>query len=288
MTVKAIVIADTFNKRVPSARITTFEIYAPRFLLAEINTHRVLARSAASSRAIPVAKRIEAVLEDPFVPNAFGKNKPGMQADETLGDFETELAQTVWRGAVTSAVTSAEILAKLKVHKQLANRLLEPFAHFYGVVTATEWDNFYKLRVSPEAQPEFKDLATAMQDAQAASCPREAKWHLPYNPDYGLDIDLALKVCSARCARVSYRSFDGKLSALEDDKRLCADLIAGGHMSPFDHCAVADNVTAKSWDNPEWHRQFWGWIPYRVQIEQEQGYLGRRSSFAEIAPELLA
>lgn len=302
MTSKAVVIGDTFNPSVITSRITTFEVYAPRFLLAELNTHRVLSRSAASSRAIPVLKRVEMVRQDPWIPSVFGKNKPGMSADEELSDAESVAAEDVWRGAITAQLLAAEELAKLGVHKQLANRLLEPYAHFYGVVTATELDNFWKLRVSPAAQPEFKELATAMQEALYDSKPRDAKWncnhHLPYNPDYGLDLEVALRVCSARCARVSYKSFDGKLSTAVEDIKLCERLIAEGHLSPFDHCAFADDVVKKQagilrvqknyWTRPEDHRQFWGFIPYRVQVEKDLGMVCRRSSFDAIDDDLVA
>lgn len=299
MTSRAIVLADTFNEYVPSAQITSFEVYAPRFLLAELNTHRVLSRSAASSRAIPVPKRIQAVRDDPFIPSTFGSNKPGMQAGAPLGDAETIAAEHVWRGAITSAILSAEHLAKLGVHKQLANRLLEPYAHFYGVVTGTEWENFWKLRVSEEAQPEFKELATAMQTALADSKPRNSKFirHLPYGPDYGCALEEAQKIASARCARVSYKSFDGKLSQAVDDIDLCQRLIDQGHMSPFDHCAMPDAIAERQagilrvqkfyWANPEDHRQFYGWIPFRVQVERKLGVICRRSSFAAIPDQLV-
>jgi len=294
MTVRAKVIADTYNERVPSARITTFEIYAPRFLLAELNTHRVLSRSAASSRAIPVSKRVDMVRQDPWVPSAFGKNKPGMSSDEVLGDEESHAAEQIWRGSIDSVLYSAELLAQLGVHKQLANRLLEPYAHFYGVVTATEWENFYNLRVSEAAQPEFKELASAMQEAHWESNARV--WppgHLPYNPDYGCELQTALAICSARCARVSYKSFDGKLSQHHEDVKLCERLILEGHLSPFDHCAFADEpyCDAKGdwrWKKPEDHRQYWGWIPYRVQIERGLGMKCRRSSFAPLDPEMVS
>lgn len=305
MASKAKVIAHTCNEYVPSSQAVTFEIYAPRFLLAEINTHRLLSRSAQSSRAIPVMKRVDLVRNDPFVPLAFGKNKPGMSADEVLAEDENASAESVWRGALSTMLVSAEELAGLGVHKQLANRLVEPFAYFYGVVTATEWDNFWMLRISPAAQPEFKELAEAMQTALADSKPRSSAfsghYHLPYNPDYGLDIDAALKVCSARCARVSYKTTDGKISSMVDDLDLCNRLTGEWHLSPFDHCAKADTLVKKPyytprppltrkwfWENPEDQRQYWGFVPYRVDVEKQLGVMCRRSSFQHIPDELVA
>lgn len=304
MTSKATVITHTYNEYVPSAQAATFEVYAPRFLLAEINTHRLLSRSAQSSRAIPVLKRAEMVRNDPFIPLEFGKNKPGMSANEAIGDVESVAAESVWRGALMTMLVSAEELAGLGVHKQLANRLLEPFAHFYGVITATEWENFWTLRLSPEAQPEFKELAQAMQTALADSKPRSSmhsgNYHLPYCPDYGMDIDAALKVCSARCARVSYKTVEGKLSNTVDDIALCERLLKQWHLSPFDHPAKADTLVKKPyytprppamrkwyWENSEDQRQYYGFVPYRVQVEKELGVMCRRSSFAPIEDELV-
>lgn len=278
------IIADTEGV-IPEARITTFEIYAPRFLLAEINTHRVISKSAQSSRAIPVKKRIAAVTADPYIPAVFGKNQPGMQAQEALSDADSIAAKYRWERAAHDATISAELLANLGVHKQLANRVLEPFAYFYGVLTATEWDNFWQLRRSAEAQPEFRELADKMFDAYAASTPRVAPHHLPYcdTVPAGTHIELLLKISAARCARVSYKTFDGKLSIPEEDVALCDRLLVDGHLSPFDHPAACDELRYdQHWMSPGDHRQYWGWIPYRVDIEEKLGVKCRRDSYAKI------
>lgn len=293
MTIEVKVIEKTAHPQVPSAEITTFQIYAPRFLLAEINTHRVLSRSAQSSRAVPVARRIQLVKDDPFIPETFGKNKKGMSADENLDDINTQSARIWWNCSMSAALCSAEALAGLGVHKQLANRLIEPYAHFYGVITGTEWDNFWNLRISPAAQPEFRALATEMKREYDATSPRRLRHHLPYRNDYGEDLERAFKVSAARCARVSYKSFDtGALSLADDDLRLCDDLTRDGHLSPFDHPARADTVCYRQvkimrvqkahWLMPEQHRQYWGWIPKRVDVERELGIVCRRSSFEPI------
>lgn len=280
------VIADTIGE-INEARITTFEIYAPRYILAEINTHRVIAKSAQSSRAIPVKKRIEMVRNDPYIPPAFGKNKAGMQATETLTDADSIAAEYRWRAAMGHAVQQAEALGQLGVHKQQANRLLEPFAYFYGVLTATEWDNFWHLRRNPEADPGFEDLANKMWDAYQASTPREALFHLPYAWDLNLPSWERMKISAARCARVSYKTFDGKLSTFADDVALCDRLLAQPHLSPFDHPATRDFIHStqtgeKFWKHPGDHRHFWGWKPYRVEIERELGITCRRDSYAGI------
>lgn len=289
------IIADSVHPQVPSARITTFETYAPRYLLAEINTHRVLARSAASSRAIPVSKRIEMVDTDPYVPPAFGKNQPGMVSSEDLNARDNEAADTIWRIAAGYAIRCAEALNKLSVHKQQANRLLEPFAYVHGVITATELDNFWNLRLASNADPAFVELATKMKEAYDVSVPVARNNHLPYTDDLDMDafsLEQLRQVSASRCARISYTYHDGKPFDLYRDIARCEQLVSDKHMSPFDHVATADTVewwkessrTKGYWETPEAHRQFWGWIPYRVEIERRTRYVGRRSSFRGFSP----
>jgi thymidylate synthase ThyX len=281
------VVADTICT---ASRITTFEIYAPRYILAEINTHRVIAKSAQSSRAIPVKKRIAMVQADPYIPDVFGRNRPGMQSNETLSNGDTIAAEYRWKAAMNHAVQQAQALEQLGVHKQQANRLLEPFAYFYGVLTATEWDNFWDLRCHLDADPAFYDLAGKMHDAYVLSVPREDVFHLPYcdNLSGWHSVETRLNISAARCARVSYKTFDGKVSTSEDDEELCKKLKGSPpHLSPFDHPAMADTTytvpTGETyWSNPGDQRQFWGWTPYRVEIERELGITCRRDSYAQI------
>lgn len=294
MTVRATVVADT---EMNSARITTIEIYCPRVILAEINTHRILTKSVASSRAIPVKKRIANVKADPYMP-VFGKNKKGMQQDETLDTVTQAQAGQIWCGAMTACVHAAEALESLEAHKQHANRVIETFCHIPAVITATEWDNFWLLRDSSQAQPEFEALAKAMRKALDESRPSAGGVHLPYViPSEGIastelaklmNIGRACEISSARCARVSYRTVEGLVSTYDADATLCKRLLEQFHMSPFDHPAFADTAIPTlldghgwhKWARPRDHRQYWGWIPYRVQVEQELGIKGRRDSFA--------
>jgi hypothetical protein len=126
-------------------RLTTFEVTFPRIVLAEFNTHRVLSRNSASSRAIPVEKQIAKIESDLFLPVYWGKNQKGMQADEELSPTLIEMSEFCWAGASEMAVARARTLLDLGVHKQITNRLLEPFMWHTAVVTATEWDNaFYQ------------------------------------------------------------------------------------------------------------------------------------------------
>jgi hypothetical protein len=287
------VITDTVHPDVPSSRITTFQVYAPRYLLAEVNTHGVLAKSAASSRAIPIKKRIEMVQREPWVPDAFGKNRPGMQSTELLGDDVQKEAIRIWSDAIEDALEHAARLQELEVHKQYANRVLEPYTYYSGVLTGTEWDNFWWLRISEDADPGFKVLASKMKEAYDASTPVVRPYHLPYITDEeyetNKDLLILMKVAAARCARVSYVSLEtGKPTTVAEDLELVKKLTkpTGAHLSPFDHPAKSDRCSQEliaggnyHWRNPTLHGRFWGWIPYRYDLERQLGITSRRSSF---------
>jgi thymidylate synthase ThyX len=281
------IVGDTVSPHVKTARITSFEIYAPRFLLAEINTHRILAKSAQSSRAIPVEKRIEGVVNDPFIPH-FGKNNRGMQSNSVLDEAVRLSAERVWVDHIANTVIAARVLKDKEAHKQWVNRMLEPYAHFYGVITGTEWENFWNLRTSESAQPEFQELAKLMLKAYNDSKPLSAHYHLPFIEDerHQFGIRSCFKISSARCARVSYKNHDGTEFDATKDLQLCEDLISGGHLSPFDHPATADTLRSDDGDYffrfPKDHRQFYGWMPHRVDIEKEKGWTLRRCPFEPI------
>jgi hypothetical protein len=225
-------------------RLTSYQVTFPRIVLAELNTHCMLERNSASSRAIPIPKRIAAVKGDPFVPEAFGRNQKGMQPGEALDGKEAEKARELWETAASDACYNAERLAALGVHKQYANRLLEPFSWHTAVITATDWDNFFHLRVNPLAQGEICKAAEMMLAARNASEPRSlnhGEWHAPYVlPNEAFDLEVrgvdVAAVSAARCARVSYLTQNGEKSIAED-LGLYARLVEGGHMSPLGHPA---------------------------------------------------
>ena len=138
------------------ARLTTMEVRYPRFIHSEMMTHRVFSRNAASSRAVPIKKMIAAVREEPAMPIFWGKNQSGMAArEEIVGDARVR-AETEWRRALDNALETAEQLSSSEVdlHKQLVNRILEPFAWITVIITATEWANFFTQRLHADAQPE--------------------------------------------------------------------------------------------------------------------------------------
>lgn len=274
---QAKILADSITRA--RHRLTTFEVTFPRFILAEFNTHRMLSRNAASSRAVPVKKRIEAVENDPFVPEMWGTNKPGMQAGDLLSQEQSDIARTVWQRAREVAIMSARQLERAGVHKQLANRLLEPFSWVTVVASATDWDNFFNLRCHPDAQPEFQKIACMMRDVYGAHTPQLAKggqWHLPYIQPYEQDYNtpgvtghrLAL-ISAARCARVSYITHDGKRDASKD-LELYDKLVTAGHLSPLEHPAQSQGAFPNESGN------FTGWTQLRKLIPFEYNPLGHR------------
>ena len=269
MQTKAEIIAHTSHPKYKDRRIVTFQLTMPRYLLAELNTHRLLVKSAESSRAIPVKKRIEMVRNHPYIPYAFLENKPGMQADKILDKHNADMAREFWEMAAKSAAAYAESLEILGVHKQQANRILEPFSWVRVCVTATEWDNFFKLRASHDADPEFEILAREMKRVLADSRPKVSKYHLPYVEQELQDkysANQLMKISAARCARISYKPFTESKSSPEKDLELVdKKLIPMMHLGPFDHPATAAN-----WRTWKQTRQYHGWLPYRVDLEKRE------------------
>jgi thymidylate synthase ThyX len=246
--ITAKIILDSINPM--DVRLTTFELTYPRFIHSEFMTHRMLSRNAASSRAIPVEKMIAAVAENPAQPERWGANQKGMQAYEECSNALA--CSTLWNQARFGAIDHAKEMVMLGLHKQIANRLLEPWAHITVVCTGTEYKNFFALRAHPMAQPEFQVLAFRMLNAYLKSKPQNllwGAWHLPYiRPDdeielinLGIDRNKCLpKISAARCARVSYLNQNG-VRNIDDDIALYDRLVAGKplHASALEHPAKA-------------------------------------------------
>ena len=241
MAIKATILADSVSPQ--GKRITTFETTFPRFILAEFNTHRMLSRNAASSRAIPVEKMMQRVRNDPAMPVHWGANQKGMQAGEELSEYHIKDVKSNWDFARQDALAAVRQLNNIGLHKQVANRLLEPWMWITVICTATEYANFFKLRAHPDAQPEFQKLAFMMKEAYESSEPvaltaPDTFWHLPLvSPeDNDLPISDLCKVAVGRAARVSYLTHDGKRDP-QADIDLCDRLLSSGHLSPFEHVA---------------------------------------------------
>jgi thymidylate synthase ThyX len=245
-------------------------------------THRVFSRNASSSRAIPVKKQIQMIADNPVVPLAFTKNKAGMQGGEALEGKAEELARKAWDFAMFHALDKAKMLADLEVHKQYANRILEPFAHITVVCTATDYDNFFALRIHEAAQPEIHELARQMYEAYKTNLPNTlavGQYHLPFitEEDYSENTEafakirqedyslLQVKRSVARCARVSYLNHEGTVPTIEQDLQLYERLVGAApiHASPAEHQAMAtDDASLRSGN-------FRGWVQYRQTLKDQ-------------------
>ena len=246
--------------------LATLLLRYPRCIHDEFLTHRVFSRNASSLRAVPVAKLIQDVVNDPFMPIYWGKNRKGMQADEELTGRELEDAKKFWDQAKNDALIYASELAGVGAHKQIANRVLEPFSHITVVVSATEWTNFFALRIHPTAEPHMRKLAEVMEEALVAAPAQMLKpgdWHLPFvsaedkvliasaHPQGGPEkhnalIDActqdAIKLSVARCASTSYKTVEGFDMTMERAVALHDKLVSSVplHASPCEHVAQAD------------------------------------------------
>lgn len=271
MNPSATIVADSVTDH--GARITTFELCYQRFIHSEVMTHRAFSRNAMSSRAVPVAKMIEQVRNHPATPSHWGMNQPGMQASIEADAEVLLISKGYWDGAARDAADTAEKMNRLGLHKQVVNRILEPFQWMRTIVTATEWDNFFELRLHSDAQPEFQVLAGLIKDAMDASVPVERErgrlnsgkwcelWHLPYVTDSEratLREELP-KISAARCARVSYLTHDGQNPDIHKDLALFDRLVGSVplHASPIEHQACPAEH--------KYHRSgnFKGWVQYR-------------------------
>lgn len=300
--ISAEIIADSKNEY--GNRLTTFKLTMPRMILAEFNTHRMISKNSASSRAIPFERMLEMVEKTPFIPIKWMKDHKGMQGNEyfdkneifgfidRLGCGDTTTMTEKWLDARDYAVDYAKMLSKAGLTKQMCNRLLEPFMYHTVIATATEWENFFALRANDAAEIHMQNLAYKMLDAYNESNPvllKAGEWHAPLGGslDYvkGLNTvgtmlhktkvgedeleKLAVKIATANCARVSYTTVgDGnKEPNYDNDVKLHDNLSNAGHMSPFEHCAMAP----ESWNFHEgkgerkqyWSGNFQGFTQYR-------------------------
>lgn len=253
----ATVIADTYY----STRITTLELVYPRYIHSELMTHRVFSRNASSSRATPIKVLLSEVRNDCTFFDYLGKNKSGMVAGEPLSTLECAEFRADWCNLAKYVANEIERLAaKYDVHKQTLNRALEPFSRIRTLVTATEWDNFFKLRLAVDAQPEMRNLALAMQTAMNVSDCKHNILHAPYAESlHGLDDRRRMMVSVAKCARVSYGRANGYPTSIDDDLELYTRLLNSGHLSPFEHVATAAGAK-------DHYANFVGWRSYRNQL----------------------
>ena len=294
--ISAKVIADSVSP--DGVRLTTFEVEFHRFVLAECNTHRVFSRNYQSSRAVPVQSMIDQVRENPAEPIHWGKAQAGMQAEEELDQMAIEQMRDMWAVAAKEAATSAQHMLSLGGHKQVINRILEPFIWTRGVITATEegFNSFFKLRLHRDAQPEIRRLAEFMADAYAESEPNYLKpemWHTPYFGDgywhkcMSVPLETAVKISSSCAAQVSYRKLD---DTAETAERIYGRLNfpKNGvypedpcHFSPAEHAAMCftgekciNNDTTPSSIGGNFQTTSWYQLRKMMEIGVESHYLG--------------
>lgn len=256
-------------------RLTTIEVTFHRFVLAEFNTHRAFSRNSASSRAIPVKKQLERIIDSPAFPISWPREIPGMQGGTELEGLDLEDAQALFTAlhkSVTDLITAyvdAHPDPEHRLHKSVLNRPLETFMWHTVVVTATEWDNFFGLRCSPMAQPEIRVAAEMMREVYHASVPTPrsvGEWHLPYvtseERDQVPERELR-KISVVRCARVS-SLHAGDVADREKDYRLF-DSLTGAvppHASPLEHVATPCDGSEAGDDLPA-HGNFSKWHQLR-------------------------
>lgn len=311
MTISAKVITHSISPCKKAPPIFSMQLRYPRFIHAELMTHRVFSRNASSSRAIPVNRLIQDIIDDPVYPSFWAKNQSGMQAIEECNDEviipdfpdfypypdydcgilwidNNTTKEDAWDEARLSAIKFAQAFNKAGYHKQIVNRLLEPFSHINVIVTSTDWNNFFGLRIHPHAQQEIRILADAIYNAQQESTPQTlnyGRWHLPYVTDeeissWNYTEETLIKLSVARCARVSYLTHEGKTPNIDADLALYEKLAVSTplHASPCEHqatpdimCDPLDNppTLESTWIHPEQHGNFTGWIQYRKTLPNE-------------------
>ena len=298
--IRAAVIANSVSA-ISGEEIVTFLVDFPRFILPEFNTHRVISKNGASSRAIPVAKSIETLFANPFTPIHFGQNKAGMTADNEVDKDTKRMAKFEWDFAARNAIDSAKTLNNLGIHKQVTNRVLEPFSYMRMVVTATEWDNFFWLRLHEDADPHINELARVMLFALQESIPTELQhgdYHVPFFGEgfwtpaiearYGVTAQQAIEHSMSCCAQTSYRKLDMSAEKTEDIiKKLfggarahssCAEHQASPMAVPMlnlipseyliaDYIQVMPEATHLDRHGNFWSNNFKHWSQYRDSIE---------------------
>lgn len=274
-------------------RLTTMELTYPRFVHSELLTHRAFSRSSASSRAIPLAKMLQQVNEDPVIPIRWGSEARGMQQGAELDAPERVVCQCEWLAARDMAVAQARSLGEQGLHKSLCNRLVEPYMWITVIVSATDWQNFFRLRCHPDAEPHIEKIAQMAREVYDRTTPTRVpagEWHRPFMPDLEEiteeimvaqgqgdipdscpdTLEIALNAISAaRVARVSYLTHDGKRD-WRKDLDLAYKLRRGsgfGHWAPTEHAA-------QSLDYEEPRRipvsgNFRGWKQYRKTFSNE-------------------
>lgn len=281
----------------------TFRLKYWRAIHSEVMTHRDFSRNAGSSRAIPVEKMLKQIRENPAGPSHWGKNEKGMQANyennafviipmNLIGSFEEYCIETrsetidsfkelrrncprelAWQFAAWLAASMSGAFSEAGYHKQIANRITEPYQYINVVLSSTEWDNFFKLRCHADAMPEFKDLAEEMRFKILESKPQVlqmGEWHLPliFEHEKPQPIEVKLKLSAARCASTSYKTVEGFDMSFDIAQRIFDKLVGSEplHASPTEHQAIYSDTVGNQ--SKLWQSNFRRpWVQYRKFIE---------------------
>lgn len=271
MTISVKIIEGSINQF--NKKITTFELTYPRFIHSEIMTHRVFSRNSASSRAIPTKRILHNILNDMATPIHWGKNQSGMQAFSELTPFKKWMTQKIWKISGYTSIGFAWILDKIGAHKQIVNRIIEPWSHITIILTTTELDNFFELRDHKDAQPEIALLSKKMKEAINNFKYKPLKndeWHLPYVTEVEKNkypLGTLIKISVARCARVSYLTHDGQLSTVDKDLKLYEKLVGSIplHASPAEHQATLILTE----NDKKYQGNFSGFVQFRKILEEK-------------------
>jgi thymidylate synthase ThyX len=253
MKITAKIIQSSFNYETGTT-IRTYELEYPRYIHSEFMTHRQFSRNSASSRAIPIAAMHQQILAADVEFVHYGMNQPGMQSKEELNLSDKTDVRALWFAARNYCLGISQTMASHKAHKQLANRVTEPWMMMKVVMTTTEEANWTWLRKHSDAQPEIHELAIAMDEAASKDTPldlHEGEWHVPYVDriitdegkllyhinDSEVSAEVAIKVSASCCAQVSYRKSDDsfeKAMAIYD-RLINSEPV---HASPVEHQAT--------------------------------------------------
>lgn len=270
--ITAKVILDSISE--DGIRLITLHLHYPRYILSEVDTHRMLSKNSRSSRARPVNSVMREVYDDPFIPSHWTAYQKGMQGQEITDpkaiefytDFITSLGKNIV-DAIELFNENCDAKGIPRLHKQVLNRYIENFASTDTIISGTDWKNFFNLRISSKTEPHFKELAEAMRKAMDESTPKVVpigNYHLPYITSEELEQN-SLADCKlasvARCARVSYAPFGSTEPDFKKDLELGKTLLKDRHMSAFEHIATPLFYGTQRVSN------FRGWKQYRQEVD---------------------
>ena len=252
----ATVLARTWNPKTKQ-EIITWELMYPRYIHSELMTHRQFSRNAASSRATPTKVLVEEVRKHPVFFDEVRLNQKGMTGGELVDNDVLKEFKSQWEDAANTAADYAENWLKMGIAKQTVNRILEPFLPIRTIVTATDIDNFFKLRLAPDAQPEIQSLAKAMNESREKAGVSVEEVHIPYAEYFSDKTEHLVTRAIAACARVSVARNDGKKTTYEEDLAFTKRLLSAGHMTPFEHVAYATSYKGRYANLSDWMSVRW-------------------------------